>query len=61
VTIGGQPAEVLYAGAAPGLVSGVMQLNVRVPPNAATGGAVPVVIQVGNANNAGQRTTMAVQ
>jgi len=27
----GEPAEVLYAGAAPGLVSGVIQINARIP------------------------------
>lgn len=31
VTIGGQPAQVLFAGEAPALVSGVMQINVVVP------------------------------
>ncbi len=31
VRIGGQPAEVLYAGQAPGLVAGVIQINARVP------------------------------
>jgi uncharacterized protein (TIGR03437 family) len=29
--IDGQPAEVLYAGAAPGMVQGVFQVNVRIP------------------------------
>jgi uncharacterized protein (TIGR03437 family) len=33
VQLGGVPAEVLYAGAAPGLVAGVLQINVRVPLN----------------------------
>jgi uncharacterized protein (TIGR03437 family) len=31
VTIGGQPATVLYAGSAPGLVAGVIQINARIP------------------------------
>lgn len=31
VQIGGVPAEVIYAGAAPSLVAGVLQINVRVP------------------------------
>ena len=31
VSIDNQPADVLYAGAAPGLVQGVIQINVRVP------------------------------
>ncbi len=31
VKIGGVDAEVLYAGAAPGLISGLLQVNVRIP------------------------------
>jgi uncharacterized protein (TIGR03437 family) len=46
VLIGGQPAEILYQGAAPDLVSGVMQINVRVPAGVASGD-VPVVVNVG--------------
>ncbi len=34
VSIGGQSAHLLYAGAAPGLVAGVMQINAVVPLNA---------------------------
>ena len=37
VTVDGQAAELLYAGAAPGLVAGVVQLNVRIPASAKTG------------------------
>ena len=50
VNIGGIPAEVLYAGAAPSLVAGVMQLNVRIPANVASGN-VPVDIVVGTAHS----------
>jgi len=50
VTIGGQEAEVLYAGSAPGLVSGVLQVNARVPAGIPSG-AVPVVVAVGGANS----------
>jgi uncharacterized protein (TIGR03437 family) len=46
--IGGQPAPVLYAGGAPGVVSGVMQVNVRIPAGVPTGPAVPVTLQVGS-------------
>jgi uncharacterized protein (TIGR03437 family) len=31
VTVDGQPADVLYSGAAPGIVAGVVQINFRVP------------------------------
>ncbi|MFB3828676.1 MAG: BACON domain-containing protein [Bryobacteraceae bacterium] len=51
VTIGGVPANVQYAGAAPGMVAGVMQVNVEVPLAAGTG-AQPVVVRVGDASSA---------
>jgi uncharacterized protein (TIGR03437 family) len=49
VIVGGMPAEVLYAGSAPGQVSGLMQVNVRLPADVPRGAAVPVVIRVGPA------------
>ncbi|MBM3956698.1 MAG: SBBP repeat-containing protein [Gemmatimonadetes bacterium] len=54
VTIGGAavPAgNVLYAGAAPGLVAGVLQVNVRIPATAPSGNAVPVTVTVGTATS----------
>lgn len=42
-TIAGLPAQVQYYGSAPGLVSGVMQVNVQIPA-AAPSGALPIVI-----------------
>ncbi len=48
VTIDGQPARVTYHGAAPGEVSGLMQVNVQVPSGVQAGGYVPVVLHVGN-------------
>lgn len=50
VNIGGVPAEVLYAGAAPQLVAGVMQLNVRIPAGVASGD-MPVEINIGGAKS----------
>src|SRR5206468_5338070 len=50
VNIGGIPAEVLYAGAAPTLVAGVMQINVRIPVDAPSGD-VPVEIVVGTTHS----------
>ncbi len=47
MTIGGIECQVEYYGAAPGMVAGVMQINVRVPANAPTGDAVPVELFVG--------------
>jgi uncharacterized protein (TIGR03437 family) len=46
-TIGGINAELLYAGAAPTLVAGVLQVNARIPAGVPSGN-VPVVITVGN-------------
>ena len=47
VRIGGVTAEVLYAGAAPGLISGALQVNCRVPADTPSGFAVEVELKVG--------------
>ena len=47
VQIGGQTADVLYAGAAPGLVAGVLQINARIPVGIAPSAAVRVQLIVG--------------
>jgi uncharacterized protein (TIGR03437 family) len=60
VKIGGVDADVVYYGAAPGLVSGVLQVNAVVPPGTASGVAVPVTISVG-AVNSPAGTTLAVR
>jgi trimeric autotransporter adhesin len=58
-TIGGKPATVLFAGAAPALITGVWQINVQVPTGL-TSGPQPLVFTI-----AGQQTqsnvTIAVQ
>jgi uncharacterized protein (TIGR03437 family) len=46
--VGGQPAEVQYAGGAPGVVEGVIQVNVQIPMAGQTGAAVPLVLQAGD-------------
>ena len=53
VTIGGVPAQVMYAGGAPGEVAGLMQVNVQIPSVSGipTGNAVPVVLQIVSACN----------
>jgi uncharacterized protein (TIGR03437 family) len=48
--IDGIPAHVLYAGGAPGLVAGVLQVNVVVPEGVGSGD-VPVVLKVGDAHS----------
>ena len=45
-TLGSVPAPVLYAGAAPGLVTGVLQVNILVASQAPLGDAVPLEIIV---------------
>jgi uncharacterized protein (TIGR03437 family) len=47
VTIGGRLAVVQYAGAAPGFVTGVYQVNAIVPPDALVGAVVPIVVTAG--------------
>lgn len=42
VTVNGEPAEVLYAGNAGGIVAGVIQVNIRLPKKVS--GTVPVVV-----------------
>lgn len=49
VRLGGVEATPVYAGAAPGAVTGLMQVNVRIPDQTPTGGTVPVVLAVGTA------------
>lgn len=46
ITIGGKSVQPQYAGAASGLVAGVIQVNAEIPTGL-TAGAVPVVLQVG--------------
>jgi len=47
--IGGLPANVTYAGAAPLEVAGILQVNVTIPSGVALGTSVPIVITVGTA------------
>jgi uncharacterized protein (TIGR03437 family) len=50
VLIDGRKAEVQYAGAAPGQVAGLFQVNALIPADASSGN-VPIEIQVGNARS----------
>ncbi len=58
VTMDGQPAEVLYAGSAPGMPLGILQINVRVPGGVSTG-SVPVAMTVAG-NTSQSSVTLAV-
>ena len=59
VRIAGVNAEVLYAGAAPSLVAGVLQINARIP-DSVPDGALPIQILVGNTESPAG-VTVAVQ
>ncbi len=48
VFIDNLPADVLYAGAAPGLPAGYIQINVRVPEAVTQAAIVPVLLKVGD-------------
>ncbi len=59
VSIGGQNATVLYAGAAPGQVAGLIQMNVVIPAGTPSG-AVPVTFTMGTRTSP-SGVTVAVQ
>ena len=46
-TLADQPAFVQFAGEAPGIVSGVLQVNLQIPANAPTGN-LAIVVSIGN-------------
>jgi uncharacterized protein (TIGR03437 family) len=65
-SVGGIPATVSYSGSAPGLVSGIVQVNVQIPSQAPSGPEVPLVISlesvdksVGSSSQGG--VTVAIQ
>jgi uncharacterized protein (TIGR03437 family) len=58
--IGGIDAELLYAGPAPGLVSGVFQINARIPMGVESGDKVPIRVRSGNIESP-VGTTIAVK
>jgi len=51
VQIGGDTAEILYAGAAPGEISGMLQVNCRVPKQISPGISIPLLLTVGEATS----------
>ena len=60
VRIGGMQARVSYAGAAPGLVAGALQVNCIVPIESPVGYAIPIVLSVGKASSQAG-VTLAIQ
>jgi uncharacterized protein (TIGR03437 family) len=51
VEIGGLPASVEYAGAAPGNIPGLFQINARISKDVTPGDRVPLRVKVGNATS----------
>jgi uncharacterized protein (TIGR03437 family) len=58
ITVGGQPTDVLYAGAAPFLPTGVLQINARIP--AGVTGDAPVLVSIGGISTS-RKVTVAVK
>ena len=56
-TINGVPATVTYYGAAPGLIAGLLQVNIMVPPGATSGN---VVLTIGG-NRSQTGVTVAIR
>jgi uncharacterized protein (TIGR03437 family) len=60
VTVGGQGAQILYAGAGPGFVAGVLQVDLQIPPGVS--GTVPLQLIVGTGSTpAGLTVTVRAQ
>jgi uncharacterized protein (TIGR03437 family) len=60
LTIGGAPAQILFAGAEPFQITGMLQINAIVPSGIGSG-PQPLVLTVGQNSNAQQQVTIAVQ
>jgi len=51
VRINNIDAPIVYSGAAPGLIQGLIQINARVPAAAPIGNAVPIVVRINNVDS----------
>jgi uncharacterized protein (TIGR03437 family) len=60
VRVGGTPATVIYAGAAPGQIAGTLQVVVQIPTAVQPGGYVPVELSVGSNSTVRGSTWIAV-
>jgi len=60
VTIGGQPANLRFVGAALDQVFGMLEVDVDVPAGIEPG-AQPIVLKIGDNDNAAQRATVWVK
>jgi uncharacterized protein (TIGR03437 family) len=60
VFVGGVPAQVVFAGQAPGF-PGVQQINLTIPSNAPTGSGVFLVVKSADGSVTSNAATIAVQ
>jgi uncharacterized protein (TIGR03437 family) len=60
LTIGGEPAQILYTGSSPFQPWSLLQINAVVPSDTGSG-QQPVVLTVGPNDNSQQKVTMAIQ
>jgi uncharacterized protein (TIGR03437 family) len=60
VQIAGLDAQVLYAGAAPGLIAGMLQVNCLIPAGSPSGLTVPIVLTIGTTPSQ-SAVTLAIQ
>jgi CheY-like chemotaxis protein len=60
VTVGGVPAQIIFAAEAPHAVAGFLQVNFRVPRAAPVGDAVPLSLTIGGVQSAAG-VTMAIR
>jgi uncharacterized protein (TIGR03437 family) len=60
VTVGGQAQTIQFQGAAPGLVDGVLQLNLLIDPATPSGSALPLVVTSGGVSSP-PTATVAIQ
>ena len=60
VEVGGKPATIVYAGGAPGLVRGVIQVNFTLAADTPVGAAIPITLKIGDRTSQ-TGVTMAVK
>ena len=60
-TVGGEPAEIRYAGQAPTLLAGVTQVNFMIPEDAPTGSEIPLEVRFGSLNRSQPNLTLAIE
>jgi len=51
--VGGRDAEILYAGPAPTLIAGMMQINIRVPDGVPSGAVALLILSGDNPSQPG--------